>query len=348
MTAADRREPGAALRALLRVAAEQVVIVSTDALHFAGRFHSLQARQAAGEPASPYPTAQPLVTLLRDLLYQDAFTRPWGSQAPLAGAAIPGFAQQLSNANASREQWHEGWQVEQVVGEGRVLARRYGMRRMLWPGEFVLRDGSAMAMRPGSPISVFAPRESHTIQAGFYFAFGEAAADEQDETHLLRLYWNVSAPGAIALVGRITQRLNRFSVPFKFKCVNAAEHFGRVDAAVLYTHRRFHRLLRLQLDDFLAGLDGSHLGSATPPFALPLRPGVALAEDPPGGESFGMHRCRLVAEGLWNAFVEQRASVDDRIERIATHLLDSGLSLQSPHLNPGSRFDYSEGEHDAA
>ena len=329
-----------ALQAMLRSVDAQVRIASPDQLTFAGEQHSLQARQAAGVPPSPYPTAHPLVTLLRDLLYQYMFTRRFGDPAPTP-EAVPGFAQRLSQANASREQWSEGWQIEQVLGEGRVLARRHDLRRMLWPGEFVLRDGTAMALRPDAWVSVFQARESHTMQPGFYFAFGEALADEQDDTNLLRLYWNVSAAGAIALVARLTERLNRFGVPFKFKCVNAAEHYGRLDAAVLYTHRRFHRLLRLQLDDVLAGFDARHVGPATPLFALPLRPGVALAEDPPGGESFGMHRCRLLAEGAWNAFVEQCASPDRRIERMATHLADNGLSLDALHLNPGSRFDYS-------
>lgn len=326
-----------ALLAVLRRLTESVEIVSPELFYFAGEPVPL----VPGLPPSLYPTTHPLVTLLRDRLYQRAFVQafdePWPKTAP---QPLSGFAQQLSQRNASRERWDEGWQIERTLPGGQVLACKHGLQRTLWPGEFVLRDGTAMALRPQAPIGVFQARESHTMQPGFYFAFGETVADQQDEGHLLRLYWNVSGPGVLLLLPRLTGRLNRFGIPFKFKCLNAAEYYVRLDAAVLYVNRRFFRIVRELLDDFLAGLDPQQLGPAVPLFTKALRPGVALAEDPVGGESFGMNRCRVVAEGLWNANCEQAATLDARVERVATQFEIHGLSLERPYVNPGSLFDY--------
>ncbi len=321
------------LDALAEIAAA-VQILSPDRLHFNGQPLGVQP----GVPTSLYPTANPLVTLLRDQIYQHAFVKPLRLAPAAAPPAEPGFAARLSQANASRERWEAGWSAVQLFPNGQVAAERHGCRRTLWPGEFLLRDGPGMALRPQAALSVFQPRESHGMQTGFYFAFGEAIADELDESRLLRWYWNVSATGALALLERLTRRLNRFGMPFKFKCLNAAEHFVRLDAAVLYIHRRYYRLVHELLDDILLGLGPEHLGASTPLFTRAVRPGVAIAEDPSGGESFGMHRCRVVAEGLWNAWCAGQAAPDQRLQRIVAQFEGYGLSMARPHLNPGSRF----------
>jgi hypothetical protein len=330
-----------ALATTLRRLCEQVEIVSPERLVFAGSPQDVAARPAAGEPAAPNATAQPLVLLLRDLLYQHAYTHRFDAPPTAAPAAAADFALRLSQGNRSRDQWLDGWNVLQALDDGCVLAQRFDAQRMLWPGEYVVLDATVRTPAQGVPLRIFQPRESRTLQAGFYFAFGESLAEGLDESRLLRTYWNVTAEGAILLVERITSRLNRLGIPFRFKCGDAPERFGRLDAAVLYTHRRYHRILRLQIDQLLAGFDERHIGRDTPLFTWPLRPGVSIAEDPPGGESFGMHRCRILAEGMWNAFVEKRAAAQERLDRVCQHLADCGMSLRAMHLNPGSRFDYS-------
>ena len=82
-----------------------------------------------------------------------------------------------------------------------------------------------------------------------------------------------------------------------------------------------------------------HLGPATPLFARRLRAGVGQAEDPAGGESFGQHRCRIVAEGLWNAYVEQASTREARLACVVAQFERHGLSLRRPHLNAGSTLE---------
>src|SRR5262249_51411500 len=75
---------------------------------------------------------------------------------------------------------------------------------------------------------------------------------------------------------------------------------------------------------------------STPLFTEVLQPGVGIAEDPTSGESFGMHRCRLVAEGLVEAWQRAGKSVENRLQAIATRFEREGLKLDRPHLNAGS------------
>lgn len=308
---------------------------SPDTFRLAGRDHGI----APSAFPSLGPQSLPIVTRLRDVLYEQAYVKPLDAAPPNPSAAWPGFAQLLSQANAGRDRWHEGWQIESALPGGQVRARRHELVRTWWPGEYLVRDGLAASLRPQAPIGVLQSRESHAVQSGFYFAFGEAIADEEDEARLLRLYWNVTPAGAPALLTALTRVLNRFEIPFRFKCVNAAEHYGRSDAAVLYIGRRFYRVVAELLPAVLQTLTPLHLLPTTPLFTLRLRPGLALAEDPLGGESFGMHRCRLLAEGLWAAHSEGLADGSERLARVLKHFEAQGIPLDRCHLNPGSTFE---------
>ncbi|HEX7686289.1 MAG TPA: T3SS effector HopA1 family protein [Burkholderiaceae bacterium] len=332
-TAPGTEREQAALAALAALV-DATRILAPDRFVFAGRPVQLQP----GAVQTLYPTPNPLVALLRDQVYEHAYVKPLHEPVPPAPAADPHFPQRLSGANAGRERWHEGWWIEAVEPQGRVVATRHALRRRFGPGEYLLRDGT-FAPRPQAPIAVLQPRESHGLQAGFYYAFGEALADEQDEAAQLRFYWNVRAGGVERLLANVSRTLNRFGVPFRFKCLNAAEQYVRLDAAVLYVARRHDRLVRELLDELAAGLDARHLGTATPLFARRLRAGVGQAEDPAGGESFGQHRCRIVAEGLWNAYVEQASTREARLACVVAQFERHGLSLRRPHLNAGSTLE---------
>ena len=47
-----------------------------------------------------------------------------------------------------------------------------------------------------------------------------------------------------------------------------------------------------------------------------LAPGLSLVEDPNNGESFGMNRCRIFAEGIWNAFAKGLTDRDSRLHEV--------------------------------
>lgn len=312
-------------------------ILSPASFSFAGRLitqpdHAVRALPAtAAEPT-------PLISQMQQQLYQYCFTQKFmGQLSEVAANPAPSdlLTQELSAANTSRERWETDWQVHNVLPSGQILAHRYDLTRMLWPGEFITHEGPGVAPRRGGNVSVFFPRESATMMPGFYYAFGETVADQQDDYGLIRFYWNTNPAGATTLTGSVTRELNRFQVPFRFKCANLRSQYVRLDAVVLYVNKRFFRIVaELVTDIYRAAKE--YLQAETPLFTKPLAPGLALAEDPGNGESFGMSRSRILAEGIWNAYRQGSQTEPARLEEVENAFKTYGIPFECPYLNPGS------------
>jgi hypothetical protein len=294
----------------------------------------------ASHPASPSSGTASAEAGLQALLYQHCYCNRFGYKLDDAGAGEPAaFVARLSTANASRDRWQAGWQIVQVLSSGQIVATRAAVTRLAWPGEFMSHSGPGIAPQPGAPISLFAPRGSTTMQQGFYFAFGEALTDWQDQEGIVRIYWNVRPAGAALLIGQLTTALNRFAIPFQFKCLDNPAAFPRTDAAVLYIARRLFRIAAQLISEFTPVLADA-LSPTTPLFTKPLGPSIGLSEDPGNGESFGRHRCRLLAAGVLRAHSAGDASVAGRLAAVRQVFGENGFSLAAPYLNPGSADDY--------
>src|SRR5438552_7494848 len=111
--------------------------------------------------------------------------------------------------------------------------------------------------------------------------------------------------------------------------------YFRTDAIVLYLARRYHQMsVRLMME--MPPEIASRLRRATPLFTLPLQFGVGLAEEPNTGESFGMHRCRLTAEGIVEAWQRGDQSATGRLAAITSQFTKAGFNLDRPYLSPSS------------
>lgn len=330
--------PAPELTAALERIFQAVEIRAPGSFSFAGRPAPETPAPAPGQP----PVANQPVAQLQDLLYQHCYCRRFdGTPAPEPQPAAPdeGFARRLSEANASRQRWDVGWQIARVEPSGQVTAHKHGRTRAFWPGEFVSTDGSGMRPAPGAVINVAAQRESLTTQPGFYFVFGERLGDQEEDFMPLRLYWNVGAEGAPELVRLLSGSLNRFQVPFRFKCLVLPSQYDRLDVAVLFVSRRYFRLVAELVADAWPEL-GRLLGPETPLFTKSLAPGLGLAEDPGSGESFGQHRCRIVSEAVWGAAEKGQWTVAARLAELGERFERYGLSLARPYLNPRSSDVY--------
>jgi type III HopA1-like effector protein len=313
-----------------------IAFPSPGVVTLAGRY----ASNAGASPAMPgmTPAPNPLATQLQQLLYEGCYCRRFEDGAPRPAAAAmanPAFIEALSTANTSRERWDAGWQITQVLPSGQIVTVKGAMTRMVWPGEFVAQGAPGGPPRPGVDISLYAPKESRTMQPGFYFAFGEAPTDQEDEFSLVRLYWNLEATGAPTLIARVTAAFNRFAIPFRCKCLSMVELYQRTDAAVIYLAKRHYRLAAEMLEDIYRAVRPS-LKPQIPLFTKALAPGLGLAENPKSGESFGMHRCRLLAEAVCAAHARGIDAPQARYDEIASAFAAAGLSLELPFLNPGS------------
>ena len=312
------------MREELTAVVEQIEILPPASFRFAGSSF-VEADLAAA------------IQRLSDQLYERSYCRRSGDAPGVDGATqdSANFEAELSRANASRPHWESGWIVRQASAAGVIAAQKHGITRTFWPGEYVTFEGPGLGPVNGAAVDVFFAAESRRMQSGFYFAFGETVADEPDEASLVRFYWNVRANGACDLVARLTCALNRFQVPFRLKILNDPKLYGRADAAVLFASKRHYQItagIALETQRDLL----PHLGLETALLTKPLAHGLGFAEDPGNGESFGMNRCRMLANAIWRAGESGRASLEERVEAIADEFAAQGVDLERPYLNPGS------------
>ena len=79
--------------------------------------------------------------------------------------------------------------------------------------------------------------------------------------------------------------------------------------------------------------DALTLRPEIPAFTLALAPGVGLAEDA-DGDSFGIRRCALLADGIVRAHEHGLTTIEARVEAIAARFGEDGVSIDAPYLEP--------------
>ncbi|MEE8583249.1 MAG: lanthionine synthetase LanC family protein [Acidobacteriota bacterium] len=308
-----------------------------------GSAESRSQAEASAAPSGPdrggTGSENPLIAALEKDLYHRLYTRA-GVPSPLQTDLLArrDHMVQLSRANCGRGTWEPGWKIRHLEEDGRVAVHKNGLG--LWVLESRLRCRSREIV-PGERCRVRIGKELREFQSGYYMAVGDGEeGEQQDRTEpTLRFYWHVTARGAAPLMRALTARLNSGTIPFRFKVLSNPQSYGRADAAVLYVSCRHYAQARQAVVEIYRQAH-RWLSSPVPLLTRRLAPGLALAEDPGNGQSFGDHRCRLVARGLWRAFEQGCATVEECGEAVASQFLAAGLDPRLPHLGRGSKGIY--------
>ena len=182
-------------------------------------------------------------------------------------------------------------------------------------------------------MSVRLPKELPALSPGFYTVVGETP----ERAPRRRLAWSASIgtsrrSGAPALVRALTSRLNAEHVPFRLKVADHALRFDRCDAAVLYLPAEVFHALR-ECCATSRRRSPARLRPGVPAFTLELAPGVGLAEDD-AGESFGVGRCALLADGIVRAHEQGMVQPDARLAAVAARFAEDGVAIDAPYLEP--------------
>jgi len=310
-----------------------IKILTPDSLRFGDEITSSSPRE---DPRAA------MIQHLGRLLYLQCYCRRFTGEIDkreIQANPDSDFAKQLSAANGSREYLNRGWRIIRTLPTGHFVAEKNGLTRLLFTGEFISHADIRGPVEEGAPISIFRPRESTTMHPGFYYVFGEAVGDDQDEKDLLRFYWNIKAGGATELVSLMTRNLNRFQLPFRFKILNNPSAYIRRDAAILYLNRRFYHLAAELLSEIYQHLTDK-LNPDTPLFSKKLAHGLGLAEEPTTGESFGQQRCRILAQALWSSYEKKIEDEESQLLEISDLLEENGIDSEFPYRNAGSNYNY--------
>jgi hypothetical protein len=267
-------------------------------------------------------------------LYEHCYTKSILAPDDEPDAEIEDLVSLLAASNHSRAGWEQGWTIDQVLAGGRMLARKNGHARTFAAGEYISSRGPGAGPESEGPVVVFRVSESRTLQPSYYYAFSETICPFEEDTGMLRYYWNIRAAHAPMLMACATRGLNRFQIPFHMKFPVKESSYGRRDAVVLYSHCWYYSITAMVLESVYADI-ADHLRPETPLFTKELAPGLGIAEDP--GESFGQHRCRILAQCLLD---HRGQTVDEKLHAFKEAFSQRGFSLDSPWLNAGSANEY--------
>lgn len=292
----------------------------------------VQASTPASRPSSP------LLEAFADDLYARLYVRPHAAESPPADlAAGRDFLKALSAANSGQGGWEPGWVIGPQAGrDDKISVIREKVT--FWAGRGDVRTAGGR-FRPGAPCRVRVGKEFRNFLPGYYLAIGDhepARIDAFRSSPLIRLYWHLTPEAAVDFIASVTGRLNAAGVPFRAKVLSDPQAYHRADAAVLYLDRTCYRRSGAALARIHAGL-ASHLRSDVPLFTRRLAEGLAQAEDPGNGLSFGQHLCRIIARAAWTSFQRRQTDRDQRAATLIAALRAAGLDPSRPHLRPRSR-----------
>jgi hypothetical protein len=320
-----------------RVHDDLVTIIDAVEIRSPRDYIVLGERRALRAVNPPDPgSSTPIISVLAEDLYNRLYMRP---SSPLQ--AIVGVLERrdlvaaLSAANAGSGTWEPGWTLHS--SEGKELTAVKDGLVFSFPEANVRMDGGAI--RPGERCRVRVPKERRGLIPGFYMAIGDAEEVCDDPSPLLRFYWHIMPEAAVSLVAAATTLLNESRIPFRIKVPKDPGAFCRADAGVLYIQGRDLTAIMPLISQIHSGV-ASGLRPNVPLFTKRLADGLGFAEDIALSRSFGQHRCRLVAEALWESFGRDEADRDARIASLATAFLRIGLDPIQPHRGPRWRPEF--------
>lgn len=253
------------------------------------------------------------------------------------------FYEQLHNSNSGTGYFDPGWSVVRQESDGQLAVLKQELTLHIERSRHLqLADQSAVV---GQEVAIKMPQ--NFVQNGFYMAVGNAGPDDHRDpdgnSGTVRIYFNLTAEGAVALMANLTRRLNDLFIPFTFKALYNPEDYVRYDSAVLY----FQKSNYLNVLPTLQAIyieEKAHFKIEVPLFTKQLAPGLGLAEEPDQKfstqESFGTNRCQIVANGLLDAWLAGDESSEGRMNKILQHFSLLGIDWQRAYLNASSEDIY--------
>ena len=240
-------------------------------------------------------------------------------------------------ALAKRDRWLEqalSAAVPHRAAPVRAVLRSAGESLLVeWDGVLVRVPAAAAVRIPavGEPVDLLVPPARPALSPGFLFVSGSRTVDLSEAA--LRVYVHVSdEDSAVAVWRAVLQTLESNAIAYQAKVLSRARQYPRRDAIVVYLPSADDAPV---VADAVRDLPG--VLDETSVLAERLARGVATAWEPsdarPGRarQSFGQHRCAVLAQALLDA-----ADRDERSEpAIVRAFLDAGIDPANPARNVG-------------
>lgn len=254
-----------------------------------------------------------------------------------------GFYNRLHESNSGTGYFDPGWYVLREESDGSLVVTKGDLRLHIERDRHLPTAQQAAVVGDSVPIRM----PKNRVQNGFYMAVGDGGLNRLDHSEghpvTVRIYFNLTPQGAVAVMGNLTRQLNEMAIPFSFKFLYNPKDYGRHDSGVLYFDKSDYEAVR-QVLQTVYGENESHFQAEVPLFTMQLAPGLGLAEEPDqkfaDRESFGMNRCQIVANGLLEAWHHGDDSPEGRMKAILQQFSLLGIDLHSAYLNANSEDIY--------
>ncbi|ALE76977.1 hypothetical protein FRP1_30095 (plasmid) [Pseudonocardia sp. EC080625-04] len=313
--------PAAANLAVVESIAEHIAIDADGAIRWFGEL-AVPLPQVADELV-----AEALESHVADILYSACYI--YGTPRPISATRndIPilssnaGFVRELIQAYRGGDQWLPSFEHESDTA------------LTLWGVRYLKPELYSAA--PDRRLPTALPLRS----PGYVLFVGDRGprSGATPDGATTRVYWNVTRSGAPVLVSHLTEKLNGQQEPFQLKVAhNASLWPERADVAVLYLPAGRLAATWDTIASVHEGI-GPDVRPWTPAFTRRVADGLAIADDPPGGLSFGQAMSRILARGIREDHVRNGGRSDrrTRVGHMTAALADSGRGIGSTHLNPG-------------
>jgi len=231
----------------------------------------------------------------------------------------------------------EGWRVKDHHVGGPINVTK-GLRKNIFSAGQYLLSSDTTSLTIDSEVHRAVYAYSYKPKDYFFYFHGQHL-DDFTNNFLVRFYFNVSADDAPKLLSLLIKTLNTYQLPFEMKCPANPLDFDRLDSIVLYLNRK-NTPYFLNILEILYARLYEYLQSGVPLFTHEIYPGVGFAENPPkNSTSFGMSRCDLLAQGIYNC-VEKNTAKKNWVREITTNLTAQGFDTDAFYLNPQSNYPY--------
>lgn len=252
---------------------------------------------------------------------------------PEEGFVHPGRAPPIDPIDAAlsaivdaRSPWTNGWVVLATAADGRCLAGKGAVRRWAEPGRYAGEDRPGLPPMPGDRISM----PDHAAWCDAETGQWAAACPAPPEGTLVRLYFNAGADRIGYAVDRLMVLLVREGLAYRMKCPARLDGFARADSLVVYLSRDAWSRREADICGWAEQMEPV-LRPGRPALTRSLAIGVAMADDPGDGRSFGQHRCDVIAAAL----CDRAASGEDLLPHFGAALTRAGISAAEPWRSVG-------------
>ena len=239
----------------------------------------------------------------------------------------------LTKSNPGKGYFEPKWKYEGVDEKGIHMVSKAGLT--LWISDLKHIKSHQSRLATNTWVSVKFPKHCLFSEQGFYYVYGDKHFDLRPSS-CVRMYFHIQAEGGPELLNALATTLNERGIPFHFKILSNSELYIRYDTAVLYFDRVDYHAVRKVADE-ARECCGHWFLPEVPLMTKRLGLGFSIAEEPypqrRKNESFGLNRCRLIAEALLQSHQLGHRSARYRYQAVIRKFEKEGLDINRPYLN---------------